>query len=256
MKIADDQIALAEPSDFHVSEYPGAGLKSPAGNSEDAAENGQDFRLLPRAYGVPFIIAIPRNPKTLFVYWEIDWPPFLAQTAPARRQIHLRLLSAEDAELRTAVIEPMAGNCEISVPVANSAYRAELGYFDASRAWHSVAISESVVTPADQPGEKSVAEFATVPFHLRFERLTELFHGATPIASLAQLQGKAFAGENALSENETIVFHEVTASLPKNWRDDAKKVVAETDLPERFRKIDGASTSSAVNAFGGSSRTR
>src|ERR1043166_4794090 len=53
---------------------------------------------LPRVYGVPLLFAIARDPKTLFVYWNIDWSSVFENTAPVDRQVHLRVRRGDGSE--------------------------------------------------------------------------------------------------------------------------------------------------------------
>src|SRR5690348_10892350 len=70
---------------------------------------------LPRVYGAPFLFAIARDPKTLFVYWNIDWSSVFENTAPIDRQVHLRVQRGDGSEEPPVAVEPMAGNSYLNV---------------------------------------------------------------------------------------------------------------------------------------------
>ncbi len=45
---------------------------------------------LPRVYGAPLLFAIARDPRTLFVYWNIDWSSIFENTAPIRQRFGIQ----------------------------------------------------------------------------------------------------------------------------------------------------------------------
>ena len=75
---------------------------------------------LPRVYGAPILFAIARDPRTIFTYWNIDWPTIFAKTAPVDRQVHLRVRGPGGIEETSAAVEPIemfAVRCVASVNV-------------------------------------------------------------------------------------------------------------------------------------------
>ena len=107
----------------------------------------------------------------------------------------------------------MAGYCDVSVPNSNSGYRVELGYVGVDEAWHSAGSADLVNTPADSLGDRTEGTFATVPYHLTFQRLTDQLRasadaGESVIEQLARLQEKALmrAGSASLTSVERRFF--------------------------------------------------
>jgi hypothetical protein len=129
---------------------------------------------LPRVYGTQTLILMPRDPRSLFAYWDIDWSNIFAEERPRERRVALRLLSDDGDELARQDVEAFAGSCHIDVPEGGSAYRGEIGYFDDSDSWIAVAQSEPVTTPPDDMDDGDVTDFATVPFHLSFQRMIDM----------------------------------------------------------------------------------
>src|SRR5437763_10617345 len=82
---------------------------------------------LPRVYGKPLLFAIARDPRTLFVYWNVDWSAIFENSAPVDRQVHLRVYGPGDNEELTQAVEPMAGNCYLNVAQPCEKYRFEIG---------------------------------------------------------------------------------------------------------------------------------
>src|SRR3954465_11358607 len=54
-----------------------------------------EYSQLPSSYGAPILFAIPRDPQTIFTYWNIDWSDTFARNAPSDRQVNLRLKRAD-----------------------------------------------------------------------------------------------------------------------------------------------------------------
>lgn len=154
---------------------------------------------LPRVYGAPFLFAIARDPRTLFVYWNIDWAAIFESTAPVDRQVHLRAYRADGTEEMTEAVEPLAGNCYLSVSEPREIYRIEIGYYQPENIWNPVAISERTIMPAEQVVENLDVDVATIPFHLSFQRLIDLFRASNNDALseiISRLQKRAVSEED------------------------------------------------------------
>jgi hypothetical protein len=258
MKSSNETILTPVPADFDLSNPP---VDRTQITGEDPA-GSRDFDVLPRAYGIPLVCALARNPTSLFVFWEIDWSALFARTAPRNRQVHLRLQNSDGTEIRRIVIEPMVGYCDIFVPNSDSSYRVELGYFGVDEAWHSAGSATAVNTPADSLGDRLEGTFATVPYHLSFQRLTDQLRasadaGESVIAQLARLQEKALtrAGSASLTSAEGEVLRAIEANLPDGWRDGARNPGGEINLDRRLEEIMGFDSTSPASALGGSSRS-
>src|SRR2546426_839806 len=93
---------------------------------------------LPRVYGPPNLFAIARDPRTIFTYWNIDWPSIFAKAAPMDRQVHLRVYRNDGGQETSAAAEPMAGNYYLAVSQSRGPYRVEIGYYHPEDVWNSV----------------------------------------------------------------------------------------------------------------------
>jgi len=133
---------------------------------------------LPRSYGCPVFFAIARDPHTLFVYWEIDWKEVFGDNPPVDRKVHLRVMANDGNEESRVAVEPLAGDQSIPVLQARSIYRVELGFYDPADVWNSVAFSDPIATPPDDVSETTDIDVATVPFHLSFQRMVDVFRGS------------------------------------------------------------------------------
>jgi hypothetical protein len=174
---------------------------------------------LPRSYGGAFLFAIARDPKTLFVYWDIDWVAVFGDEPPADHKVHLRVLWHEGIEESTAAVEPMAGNHLLSVEHSRSSYRVEIGYYAPDNVWNSVAISTAVITPPDDVADSGSVDVATIPFHLSFQRIVDTFRGSKydgdALAEiLGRLQHHADTSDATLPESERELLHALESGLP------------------------------------------
>ena len=129
---------------------------------------------LPHSYGFDSLHLMPSDPCTAFAVWDLDWSAAFGGATPAERKVHLRLLNDSGAEEARVEIEPAARTCSVKVPRAGVAYRAEIGYFAPDGQWTSFALSAPVRMPSEGFSESDdSAEYATVPFHLSFQRMVD-----------------------------------------------------------------------------------
>ncbi len=112
------------------------------------------------------------DPRQLFVYWDIDW-----KSAP-NTVYALRVFRGDgQLEKRLDIASTDAGRY-VEVELPSASYYVELGQHGRDGSWQPVAISSRVTMPP--PGLSGDLEptFATLPFHLSFQRLLELIHNA------------------------------------------------------------------------------
>jgi hypothetical protein len=215
---------------------------------------------LPRIYGPPLLFAIARDPSTIFTYWSIDWPSIFETTAPVDRQVHLRVYRKEGGEETSAAVEPMVGNCYLTVSQPRATYRVEIGYYQPKEVWHIVTRSDEVTTPPASVAENVDVDLATIPFHLSFQRLIDLFRasrGDGLAEIISRLQKRAVTDEqrDLLSSEEWEILRAMNLSLDEGKLERATfnapaKVAA---LRRRAEEILGFGSSSPAHGFGGSS---
>jgi hypothetical protein len=164
---------------FHISRKPVV----PLAETEELHDLGNGLGL-PRFHGSPRLLAIARDPWTIFAYWNVDWPSIFKNAAPIDRQVHLRIHCADGLEEKEAAIEPMAGMHYVTMSQRHRACRIEIGYYQPADVWHSVAMSNEIVIPPAEMSEARHVDLATIPFHLRFQQLVDLF-GASNDDALA-----------------------------------------------------------------------
>ena len=169
--MAKDQ---SEPSKggYKISEGP----VTSSSLSRQKDEERDELTELPSHHGKPLLVAIARNPRTLFLCWSVDWPAAFDNGLPADRCAHVRL--RQRGNEKTVAVEPMSGGCAIEDLEPGETYSVELGYYAPPDTWNSVVIGNEVMMPfASEAGDEFV-DVATIPFHLTFQRMLNAFRGA------------------------------------------------------------------------------
>jgi hypothetical protein len=214
---------------------------------------------LPRIHGAPALFATARDPCTVFAYWKVDWLSIFAKTEPVDRQVHLRVHRADGVEEKSVAVEPMIGNCYITVSRPGGSYHIELGYYQPADIWNSVATSDEVIVPPDDFAENADVGLVTIPLHLSFQHLLDLFsasNGADLTEVISQFQKRALSGEERtrLSPEEKRILHRLEVSLPEIAA--ARRALDEADtekLARRTRAFLTFASTSPSRAFSESS---
>jgi hypothetical protein len=187
---------------FHISREP----VIPLAENEESHALSSGFELL-RFHGPPRLLAIARDPWTIFAYWNVDWPSIFKNAAPSDRQVHLRVQCTDRLEEKEAAVEPLAEAHYITLSRRHRACRIELGYYQPADVWHSVTTSNQIMIPPAEPSEAERVDLATIPFHLRFQQLVDLFGAANDDALaivISRLQTRAVSNrrQEKLSSEE------------------------------------------------------
>lgn len=238
-KFTDDASTDQVPDDMQENDDASGGVAfvlshRPLVTTQERASSGgaspdyENLGELPRSYGHALLVAIARDPHTLFVYWDLDWPAIFGDRPPSDRKVHLRVQSSDGAEETRATVEPFAGSHCIAVSRSAASYQVELGYHEPAGVWNSVATSAPVATPPDNVADSGPIDVATVPFHLSFQRIVDAFRGSqydgdALVEILGRLQEKADDPDAALAESEREILRALDLSL------------SETDMHHRSR---------------------
>jgi hypothetical protein len=209
---------------------------------------------LPRVYGAPLLFAIARDPHTVFAYWVIDWSSIFENTAPVDRQVHLRVYRSDGAEETSEAVEPMAGNCYLTVSEPREDYGVEIGYYQPEGVWNSVAKSDAVTMPAESVAQIVDVDVVTIPFHLSFQRLIDTFRASNGNALseiVSRLQKRAVSDEERalLSSEEWEILRAMNLSIDDIDADRRAFLKRENGAALRWR-------AEALLGFGGSSPSR
>jgi hypothetical protein len=194
---------------FQISARPLVGASSDRPAPGSRTGNG-----LPASYGTDLLYVIARDPGTLFLYWDLNWTRLFAQADLSPRQVHLRIYREDGSVEGTREINPFRGHCYVDVTAGGTAYYCELGCLD-GKEWTRLVRSGKAATPEAAMSDDLSAEFATLPLHLSFQRLLEVFEannsdGKSLAHSVAELQ------ENAREEMTAEEWSQVLASQNGN----------------------------------------
>lgn len=152
-----------------------------------------DLGELPGTYGSGEIFLAARDPHWLFVYWDVDLeairPEMLLDNEKA---FYLKVFKAGGELVDQIQVNTEAKNWYFPVKEAGVEYFVELGYNNTACQWTALGKSNGVVSPADAFSE-GIAEFATLPFHLSFQKIIDLIGeeippGETLVGALSRLQ--------------------------------------------------------------------
>ena len=254
-KRKNNKAAPKSGNDFRISNGPVVSLGEEKGEFDlgDAMD-------LPRIYGEKIFFAVARDPRTIFASWNIDWAAIFAAGAPVDRQVHVRAYKADGTQERSAAVEPMSGSCYLPVSRPGESYRVEIGYYLSRDVWNSVAISDDVAMPPDSVAANADVDLATIPFHLSFQRLIDLFRAANGDALteiISRLQRRAVSDEDCdlLSPEEWAILRAMNLSLDEIGT--ARRAFRDRAAIEKLRKraeaILGFRSSSPAGGFGESS---
>jgi hypothetical protein len=222
---------------FRVSEKPV--IRGDA-REEVGVKNFPALPELPDTYGVDLLYVIARDPNSLFLYWDLDWDRVFSEAALGPREIHLRVLREDGTEETTVALDPEAGYFFTDVAAPDARYVCELGCFDGAE-WKSLVRSPATATPAAAASRNRAADFATLPFHLAFQRLLEIFRSTgvqrkTLAVAISEMQSRARALQQTMTPAEWKNLVELAIS----------SVTAESDFA--FARVQAAELASLLPA--------
>jgi len=203
---------MKERQTFHVSKKPVVPL------AEDQESRDLSDGLEPKRFrDPPRLLAIARDPWTIFAYWNVDWPTIFKNAPPVDRQVHLRVHSADGLEEKEAAVEPMAGMHYLTMSQRHRACRIEIGYYQPADVWNSVATSNEIMMSSAEVSENEQVDLATIPFHLSFQQLVDLFgvndEAVAAVISRFQTRAVSSARYEKLSSEERKILQRTGAAL-------------------------------------------
>ena len=247
MKEETPNAATTTGNGFRISNQPlwgTAPAASPRESESGARENSHDL-----------LYVIARDPKSLFLYWDLNWTRLFARAGLSPRQVHLRIYRGSGSIEGTQEINPFRGHCYAEVAAAGAEYYCEVGSFDGTE-WTGLARSGTTATPEASMSDDFSAEFATLPIHLSFQRLLDILGGseldpAMLARSIAELQENARmngGGTNGAQASE------LSALLESGLRAEAPTAEELARWKELGERYGGSSWSGASKSgLGGSS---
>ncbi len=182
-----------------------------------ASGDGAVSRDLPASYDTDLLYVIARDPKSLFVYWDLNWRRLFTRAGLSARQVHLRIYRADGSIEGTHEINPFRGHCYADVASAGTGYYCEIGCFEDDE-WTCLVRSGAAATPKDSMSDDISAQFATLPIHLSFQRLLDMVRatqpdGTTLARSVAELQERVRVTQGTVTPDEWSRLVSAAASL-------------------------------------------
>jgi hypothetical protein len=208
---------------FHISRKPVV----PHAEGQESHDLGNGLEL-PRFHGPSRLFTIARDPWTIFAYWNVDWPSIFKNAAPIDRQVHLRIHCADGLKEKETAVEPMTGTHYVTMLQRHRACRVEIGYYQPADVWHSVATSNEIMMPPAEISEAEHVNLATIPFHLSFQQLVDLF-GANDdalAAVISRFQTRAVRYETLSSKDRKLLQ---ATGVALSEVADARRAFNETD---------------------------
>jgi hypothetical protein len=242
--------SVQRPGAYQISEGPVTSSVPHAGIADAAGDMS-----LPAHHGMPLLLAIARDPRSLFVCWSLDWTSAFANGVPADRRAHVRLRS--NAEDRIVGVEPLVGSCVVETLEPGATYTVELGYYAPADSWNVIVTGNEVMMPLESESVDEAIDVATVPFHLTFQRMLNVFrvsNGGDLLNALARIQERAVAPSELSGEEK-----EVLRALDLSEQDLRNRVAYRAALTksekirERGKKLFGFGGASPGQGFGSSS---
>ena len=238
---------------FHISRKP----LVPLAENEESHDLGYGLGL--RLPGSPRLLAVARDPSTVFAYWDVDWPSIFKNATPVDRRVHLRIHCADGVEEKEAAVEPMAGMHYFTLSQRHRSCLLEIGYYQPADVWHSVVKSNEVLMPPQKISESEDVDIATIPFHIRFQQLIDLLEPPTQaqlavVVSEFEKQVLDSGDPSSLSAKQKMFLRKLGwsgSSIAAAWRGFDR---TETDqLAWRTAGLLGSFVTSPIRGFGDSS---
>ena len=230
----------------------------PLGKTEESHDLGHGSGS-PRLPGFPRLLAVARDPWTVFAYWDVDWASIFKNATPVDRQVHVRIHCADGLEEKEAAVEPMAGMHYVTMSQRHRICRLEIGYYQPADIWHSVVKSNEIVMPPAEISKAEDVDLATIPFHIRFQQLIDLLEPATQtqlavVVSEFEKQVLDSGNPSSLSAKQKMFFRKLGwsgSSIAAAWRRFDR---TETDqLASRTAGLLGSVVTSPIRRLGDSS---
>lgn len=184
----------------------------------ERATSPREGRSLARVISDDLLYVVARDPRSLFLYWDLNWTRLFARAGLSARQVHLRIYRSDGSLEGTQEINPFRGHCYAEVAGAGREYYCEVGSFDGTE-WTGLARSGTTATPEASMSDDLSAAFATLPAHLSFQRLLDIFGETdlddTMLAHLvAELQENARLSQTKMGPSDwSLLATEITAKL-------------------------------------------
>ena len=146
-----------------------------------AGSNLTESRELPTSYGTRRLLLVARDPHWVYAHWDFTDSQIREanrQSASGALVLRVRAGSPRGEVVVEQAVHPESRNWFIHVPQAGARYVAEIGYYDAARAWTNLGTSPATLTPRDELSDETWVRFETLPFDLPLREIIALVKAA------------------------------------------------------------------------------
>ncbi|GDY20508.1 hypothetical protein LBMAG56_18530 [Verrucomicrobiota bacterium] len=131
---------------------------------------------LPESYGTGRLLLTPRDPFWLYAHWDFSFEHlrrFNSRAVDGHLVLRVYQNEVGGSPVAEVQLHPESREWFVPVPVADTAYVADLGYYSAPGCWKSVVQSAVVRTPAATMSAEVTVQFATVPVEAAVQQVLE-----------------------------------------------------------------------------------
>jgi hypothetical protein len=149
---------------------------------------------LPESYGTQKLFIVPRDPRILFAYWDLNPVQYQEAARVAKDgKIFLEIYVPGEGRVQQIHVWDNHKNWYLQVNRPDTAFVAQLGFYHNDGTFEVLAKSGEVRTPRDTLSPNTEARFVTIPFHMAFQELYEIIssyaqEGEEMADTLARLQ--------------------------------------------------------------------
>jgi hypothetical protein len=137
---------------------------------------------LPESYGTQQLFLTARDPHWLYAHWDLTREQirkYNALSTDGHLVLRVYKGALDASPLSEIQVHPESRHWFVHVPEAGAKYVADLGYYDTSRRWVSLAHSGATFSPPDSLSEETSVRFATIPSDVPFAILLSLVKSAS-----------------------------------------------------------------------------
>ena len=131
---------------------------------------------LPESYGTGRLLMTPRDPFWLYAHWDFSFEHlrrFNSRSVDGHLVLRVYQNTVSGAPVTEIHLHPESREWFVNVPMADTAYVADLGYYSAPGRWKSVVQSPVVRTPAAVMSADLTVQFASVPVEAALQQVIE-----------------------------------------------------------------------------------
>jgi len=115
---------------------------------------------LPESYGTRRLFLTPRDPHTLFAYWDFTHDQILqAEKEAADGKVFLQIFTPGKERVHQIHVTPGSREWFFPTHRPSNLFQAELGFYRSNGSFHHLAVSQQVTTPPDSPSANQDIQF-------------------------------------------------------------------------------------------------